>query len=95
MSCPANAETCEHADTCQHAFPTAQLGDIEDYQTELSTLRARTKELEEKLSNLKTKSDKTLRSSQWLNRADDRAMSALYMDRYAIIPGWILTRHHY
>lgn len=79
-SCP-QAEDCNKADNCEHAS-TTQLGDIEDYKTELSTLRARTKELEEKLSKLTTTSDKTLRSSKWLNRADDKAMSALYMDRY-------------
>jgi len=83
MSCPANADSCDHAETCQHAISNGSLGDIEDYKTELSTLRARTEELEEKLSNLQTTtSDKALRSSKWLNRADDRAMSALYMDRY-------------
>lgn len=78
-SCP-QAEDCNQAEECQHASP--KLGDIEDYKLELSTLRARTKELEEKLSKLTTISDKTLRSSKWLNRADDKAMSALYMDRY-------------
>ncbi len=78
-SCP-QAEDCNQAEECQHASP--KLGDIEDYKLELSTLRARTKELEEKLSKLTTTSDKTLRSSKWLNRADDKAMSALYMDRY-------------
>lgn len=75
------AEGCKHTDACQHASSN-QLGDIEDYKTELSTLRARTKELEEKLSKLTTTADKTLRSSKWLNRADDKAMSALYLDRY-------------
>ena len=81
-SCP-QAEDCNKADDCQHATTNgAGVVDIEDYKTELSTLRARTKELEEKLAKLTTSSDKTLRSSKWLNRADDKAMSALYMDRY-------------
>lgn len=80
MSC-SQAEGCNKADDCQHASD-AHVGDIEDYKTELSTLRARTKELEEKISKITTTSDKTLRSSKWLNRADDKAMSALYLDRY-------------
>ncbi|KAK5171503.1 uncharacterized protein LTR77_004648 [Saxophila tyrrhenica] len=79
-SCP-KAEDCGKADDCQHASNGSAV-DIEDYKLELSTLRARTKELEEKLAKLTTTSDKTLRSSKWLNRADDKAMSALYMDRY-------------
>lgn len=77
----AHAEDCSQATECQHA--TNKLEDIEDYKTELSTLRARTKELEAKLANLTTTaSNKSLRSSKWLNRADDKAMSALYLDRY-------------
>lgn len=80
-SCP-QAEDCDKADDCQHATNGAGVEDIEDYKTELSTLRARTKELEEKLAKLTTSSDKTLRSSKWLNRVDDKAMSALYLDRY-------------
>jgi len=76
MSCPA-AEDCNKAENCSHAGQPVQ--DIEDYKNELTSLRQRTKELEEKLANL---SASNLRSSQWLNRADDRAMSALYMDRY-------------
>ena len=79
MSC-VQAEDCNKADNCEHASD-GDVGDIEDYKNELSTLRARTKELEAKLSQL---SAGTLRSSKWLNRADDRAMSALYMDRYLI-----------
>ena len=83
-SCPA-ASDCTDSTTCQHATSSSshpQIGDIEDYKTELTTLRARTKELEEKISHLTTTSDKTLRSSKWLNRQDDKAMSALYLDRY-------------
>ncbi|KAK5733171.1 hypothetical protein LTR17_009912 [Elasticomyces elasticus] len=70
-----------HTDQCEH-HNNAQITDIEDYKTELTTLRARTKELEEKLSNLHTGSGKTLRSARWFDRPDDRAMSALYADRY-------------
>ncbi|KAK4901855.1 hypothetical protein LTR27_001628 [Elasticomyces elasticus] len=70
-----------HTDQCEH-HNNAQITDIEDYKTELTTLRARTKELEEKLSNLHTESGKTLRSARWFDRPDDRAMSALYADRY-------------
>jgi len=78
MSCAA-AEDCNKAEDCHHANSNGKVEDIEDYKTELSSLRERTKELEEKLANL---SAGNLRSSRWLNRADDRAMSALYMDRY-------------
>ncbi|KAK4541278.1 hypothetical protein LTR36_008194 [Oleoguttula mirabilis] len=84
MACEAEPEACNgcsQPDDCQHATD-GQVVDIEDYKTELSTLRARTKELEDKLSTLQASSAKPLRSSRWLNRADDKAMSALYMDRY-------------
>ncbi|KXT09755.1 hypothetical protein AC579_9325, partial [Pseudocercospora musae] len=56
--------------------------DIEDYKTELSSLRARTKELEAKLSQLTIDSGKELRSTKWFNRQDDKALSALYVERY-------------
>lgn len=57
--------------------------DIEDWQTELTTLRARTKELESKLANLNVNGTKPrLRSSEWFDRPDDRGMAALYIDRY-------------
>ncbi|KAK0281182.1 hypothetical protein LTR91_000225 [Friedmanniomyces endolithicus] len=75
--------TCStHTEQCEHHTNGNNVTDIEDYRTELSTLRARTKELEEQLSNLQTQSSKPLRSAQWLNRPDDLAMSALYADRY-------------
>jgi dihydroxy-acid dehydratase len=73
---------CSKADDCSHIQTNGGITDIEDYKTELSTLRQRTKELEEKLSSLQTSSTKTLRSAQWLNKPDDLAMSALYADRY-------------
>ena len=81
MSSCSQAEDCNKADDCQHT-QSGPIEDIEDYKTELSALRSRTKELEEKIATLTTTADKTLRSSKWLNRADDKAMSALYMDRY-------------
>ncbi|KAK3653723.1 hypothetical protein LTR22_011101 [Elasticomyces elasticus] len=85
MAGETSKEACNgcstHTDQCEH-HNNAQITDIEDYKTELTTLRARTKELEEKLSNLHTDSSKTLRSARWFDRPDDRAMSALYADRY-------------
>ena len=75
MSCDAKAcAAC--TDSCQNGH----LVDIEDYKTELSALRARTRDLEEKLS--KATIQKPLRSTKWMNREDNLAMSALYMDRY-------------
>lgn len=59
--------------------------DIEDYRTELTSLQARTKELEAKIANLTTDAPygkSKLRSAQWFDRPDDRGMAALYMDRY-------------
>lgn len=81
MSCPA-IDDCSHAEECNHSNGNGHSGDIEDYQTELATLRARTKELEEKLSKLKLSPNKPLRSAQWFDRADDRCMSSLYLERY-------------
>jgi dihydroxy-acid dehydratase len=85
MASAAAADACNGcstpSDNCEH-HNNAQVTDIEDYKTELSTLWARTKELEEKIKNLNTEPSKRLRSDQWFNREDDRAMSALYADRY-------------
>ena len=84
MSCqtdPAACNGCADAVDGHHALNNRST-DIEDCETELSTLRARTKELEEQLPSLQSSPNKALRSSKWLNRADDKAMSALYMDRY-------------
>ena len=81
-SCP-QAEDCDQADTCKHHNTHGTLEDIEDYKTELSTLKARTAELEEKIAQFTAASgEPKLRSSRWLNRKDDKAMSALYLDRY-------------
>lgn len=80
-SCP-QAESCNKADSCEHSS-NGRIEDIEDYRTELSSLKARTKELEEKIAKLSSPSQSTnLRSSKWLNRSDDKAISALYLDRY-------------
>lgn len=63
-----------------------RLIDIEDYEAELSKLRARTKELEETMAKVKMgqtpKSQTKLRSSDWFNRQSDLGMSALYVERY-------------
>ncbi|GAB1744389.1 hypothetical protein NU219Hw_g1667t1 [Hortaea werneckii] len=83
MSCQVDEQACNGCsdrDSCAHG--DGKLTDIEDYKTELTSLRARTKQLEEKLSTLTTASQGKLRSSRWFNRTDDKAMSALYMDRY-------------
>lgn len=87
--------SCEDKTACgdctNDCAPSNQVVDIEDYKTELATLRQRTKELEEKISNLATsdnsldaatKPTSTLRSAKWLNQEGNKAMSALYMDRY-------------
>ncbi|KAF2480079.1 dihydroxy-acid/6-phosphogluconate dehydratase [Neohortaea acidophila] len=78
-SCP-QAEDCTKAENCQHAS-NGGVEDIEDYKTELSALKARTKELEDKIANLST-SKTPLRSTKWLNRTDDSAISSLYIERY-------------
>jgi dihydroxy-acid dehydratase len=58
--------------------------DIEDWKTELTTLRARTEELEAKLANFSNgvSERKRLRSAEWFDRPDNRGMGSLYMDRY-------------
>lgn len=64
--------------------------DIEDYEVELSKLRARTKELEEAMAKARVddavsaqvEARPRLRSTDWFNRKDDLAMSALYVERY-------------
>lgn len=86
MSCQqSNSEECNGCDRSSTNGCTSQNGhliDIEDYKTELKALRARTQDLEAQLAKLSVDSSKELRSAKWFNRADDRAMSALYVDRY-------------
>ncbi|KAJ9653922.1 hypothetical protein H2198_006973 [Neophaeococcomyces mojaviensis] len=88
MSCQDNTACGDCSNDCASSN---QIVDIEDYKTELATLRKRTKELEEKISTLSvadnsldaaTKPKSTLRSARWLNQEGNKAMSALYMDRY-------------
>ncbi|SMR45680.1 unnamed protein product [Zymoseptoria tritici ST99CH_1E4] len=91
MSCtPSSPSTCADC-THDHSNTTGPgLADIEDYRTELSTLRARTRELEDELSKhvqtttppLQTTPTPLLRSAKWFSRPDDKALSALYIDRY-------------
>lgn len=88
MACQPS-EACN--DCSEPCSPSAGVIDIEDLTKELTNLRKRSKELEEKLSALSvndnslkatTKPESTLRSARWLNNKDNQAMSALYMDRY-------------
>ncbi|CAH0045147.1 unnamed protein product [Clonostachys solani] len=65
------------------------LVDIEDYQKELDSLRARTREVEEKLKKLTPtdtaspkKEKKRYRSAHWFQRTDERGMHNIYIDRY-------------
>lgn len=71
-----------------------RLIDIEDYEAELTKLRARAKELEEAMAraridgstttspNKATTSKPKLRSTDWFNRKTDLGMTALYIERY-------------
>lgn len=69
-----------------------RLLDMEDYEKELTKLRARTKELEATMAKLKNgygdntcmppKPKPKLRSSDWFNRKSDLGMTALYVERY-------------
>lgn len=67
------------------------LVDIEDYETELAKLRAKTQQLEETMAkirkmqngNVNKDDDKPkLRSSDWFNRKSDLGMTSLYVERY-------------
>lgn len=82
MACQEDPNSCNGCETSNGCSQDGHIVDIEDYKTELTALRARTKELEAKLSKLSTTSDKELRSAKWFNRQDDKALSALYVDRY-------------
>lgn len=63
-----------------------RLVDMEDYEAELTRVRARAKELEETMAKMRNgfaaKPPSKLRSSNWFNRKEDLAMSALYVERY-------------
>lgn len=83
MACESKSDAeacngCSQPDSCTNG----NIVDIEDYKTELNTLRERTKELEAKLAKHTINSGKSLRSTKWFNRTDDKAMTALYVDRY-------------
>lgn len=84
MACepsPGACNACDQQET-DGCSDNGHIVDIEDYKTELTSLRARTRELEAKLSQLTTDSGKGLRSTRWFRRQDDKALSALYVDRY-------------
>lgn len=68
-----------------------RLLDIEDYEKELTKLRARAKELEATMARMKNRNGNIsskpkpkpkLRSSDWFNRKSDLGMTALYVERY-------------
>lgn len=81
MSCVTPCGDC--SDDC-----TDRLVDMEDFEAELTKLRARTKEVEETLAKLHGQKTSTanakpkLRSSDWFDRKGDPTMSALYAERY-------------
>ena len=87
MSCEPG-EACN--DCARPCSPGNQVVDIEDLNKELAALRKRSKELEDKLSNLSTDDNafkastpnSKLRSTRWFNRQDKPELSALYVDRY-------------
>lgn len=64
-----------------------RLVNIEDYAAEVSKLRVQLKEMEDKVARLSPDGESAtsatpLRSARWFDRADDRGMSALYVERY-------------
>ncbi|KIW47310.1 dihydroxy-acid dehydratase [Exophiala oligosperma] len=88
MACQKDSSSA--CDTCpSDGHHNASVGDIEDYKVELDSLRKRTLELEQKLSEVgladTTKTSSTrFRSANWFNvdDAENPEMSALYADRY-------------
>ncbi|KIW23041.1 dihydroxy-acid dehydratase [Cladophialophora immunda] len=60
--------------------------DIEDFRTEIKSLKQRNEELARKLSDLayagSTSSSRTLRSENWFSNDREPALSTLYADRY-------------
>lgn len=90
MSCEKESSSCN---TCpdQAAHQNGHVGDIEDYKLELESLRKRTVELEQKLSevgltaaNNQTQTKTKFRSANWFQVSDaaNPEMAALYTDRY-------------
>jgi len=84
MPCEKESSSCY--DTC--ANQNGHVGDIEDYKLELESLRKRTVELEQKLSEVgladNAKVPTKLRSTDWFTVSDaaNPEMAALYTDRY-------------
>lgn len=83
MSCQKQASSCNSCEGHQNGG----VSDIEDYKVELETLRRRTQELEQKLSDVGLGStangaSSKLRSANWFNNKDSPEMTALYTDRY-------------
>ncbi|KAF3763687.1 hypothetical protein M406DRAFT_49506 [Cryphonectria parasitica EP155] len=81
MSCESACGDC--TDDCSDR----PLVDIEDYEAELAKVRARARQLEETMARIRSelappKPKRKLRSSDWFNRKDDLAMTALYVERY-------------
>ncbi|KAI9148460.1 dihydroxy-acid dehydratase [Paramyrothecium foliicola] len=76
MSCEAPCEGCSK--DCE----SGRISDIEDYQAELATLRARTKLLEEKISKASNVKSKQFRSAHWFRRTDDHGIRNAYFDRF-------------
>ncbi|KAK4937787.1 hypothetical protein LTR10_021665 [Elasticomyces elasticus] len=85
MSCEKESSSCNN--TCA-ADQNGHVGDIEDYKLELESLRKRTIELEQKLSEVglanNAKAPTKLRSTNWFTVSDaaNPEMAALYTDRY-------------
>ena len=85
MSCQKEGSACNSCITNGHH--DGRVVDIEDYKAELETLRQRTRELEQKISevglgNPASAVSSKLRSARWFNDKDNPEMSALYTDRY-------------
>jgi dihydroxy-acid dehydratase len=84
MSCPQEPTSCASCPSDSHQDG---VGDIEDYKLELETLRKRTQELEQRLSELDLgksvdATQRRFRSALWFDDDSNREMTALYTDRY-------------
>ncbi|KIX10574.1 dihydroxy-acid dehydratase [Rhinocladiella mackenziei CBS 650.93] len=85
MSCTKESSSCNSC--LSHGHQNDGVGDIEDYKVELESLRQRTRELEQKLSEagLGNKTNgvlSKLRSANWFSDKTNPEMCALYTDRY-------------